>query len=121
MGNPLRFILTGGERHCIAQAVELIEWLEGEYLIADGGYDADEFRGSVVERGFIPVMPPRRNRKRVIECAERLAERLHGARHLVERLISKVKQDRRAFTRYDKLAQRYLGFIQVVSSLIWLR
>ena len=72
----------------------LIEGLEGDYVIADRGYDADEFRGSVVERGSIPVMPPRRNRKRVIEYYEHL----YGERHLVERFISKMKQYRRAFT-----------------------
>ena len=39
-------------------------------------------------------MPPRRNRKRVLEYDERL----FGERRLVERFISKVKQYRRAFT-----------------------
>ena len=86
-------------------------------MIAARGYDADEFRGSAVERGSIPVTPPRRNRNRVIEYDEYL----YGERHLVECFISKMKQYRRVFTWYDKLAQRYLGFIQVVSSLIWLR
>ena len=86
-------------------------------MIADRGYDVDEFRRRVADRGAMPVIPPRRNRKRHIECDEHL----YGERHyLVERFISKAKRYRRALTRYDKLAQRYLGFIQVVSSLIWL-
>ena len=61
--------------------------------------------------------PPPRNRTRVNECDEHL----YGERHFGGALISVVKQYRRVFTRYDKLAQRYLGFIQVVSSFIWLR
>ena len=60
LGNPLRFILTGGEKHDITQAAEPIEGLESDYVIADRGYDADEFRWSAVERGSMPVMPPRR-------------------------------------------------------------
>ena len=51
LGNPLRFILTGGEKHDITQAAELIDGLESDYVIADRGYDADEFRRRVVERG----------------------------------------------------------------------
>ncbi len=117
LGNPLRFILTDGEKHDITHATELIEGLEGEYVIAARGYDADEFRGSAVERGSIPVIPPRLNRNRVIEYDEYL----YGERRLVEHFISKIKQYRRVLTRYDKLAQRYLGLIQVVSSFIWLR
>ena len=42
-------------------------------------------------------------------------------RNLVERLVSKLKQFRRVATRYDKLANHYLAFIQVASLIIWLR
>lgn len=56
-------------------------------------------------------------RKRAIEYDEYLC----GERHLVEYFISKVKRYPRAFTRYDRLAQRYLGFVQIVGSFIWLR
>ena len=40
------------------QADELIEELESEYVIADLGYDADEFRRNVVDPGSISVIPP---------------------------------------------------------------
>lgn len=42
-------------------------------------------------------------------------------RHLVECFFSKLKHFRRVFSRFDKLARRYLGFIQFTSVLIWLR
>jgi hypothetical protein len=38
LSNPLRFILTGGERHDIAQAYHLLEGLDFDRLIADRGY-----------------------------------------------------------------------------------
>ena len=44
LGNPLRFILTGGQQHDITQAEELIAGYAGEHVLADQGYDAQEFR-----------------------------------------------------------------------------
>jgi len=39
----------------------------------------------------------------------------------MECFIGKIKYFRRIFSRFDKLAKRYLGFLHFVSSLIWLR
>ena len=63
LGNPLRFILTGGQKHDITQAQGLIADHAGEYVIADKGYDSREFRQYILERGMRPVIPPRSNRK----------------------------------------------------------
>ena len=63
LGNPLRFILTGGQQHDITQAEELIAGYAGEHVLADKGYDAQEFRQHILELGMIPVIPPRSNRK----------------------------------------------------------
>jgi transposase len=43
------------------------------------------------------------------------------ARNLVERFFNKIKQCRRAATRYDKLAANYLAFIRLASIRLWLR
>ena len=40
LGNPLRFILTGGQENDIAQAEVPLSGCAGEYVIADKGYDA---------------------------------------------------------------------------------
>ena len=37
LGNPLRFILTGGQQHDITQAEELIAGYAGEHVLADQG------------------------------------------------------------------------------------
>jgi transposase len=42
-------------------------------------------------------------------------------RYLVEWFINKIKQYRRVFSRFEKLANRYLGFVHFASVLIWLR
>ena len=58
LGNPLRFILTGGQQHDITQAEELIAGYAGEHVLADQGYDAQEFRQHILELGMMPVIPP---------------------------------------------------------------
>ena len=63
LGNPLRFILTGGQQHDITQAEGLIDGYKGEYVLADKGYDSQGFRQHILERGMTPVIPPRSNRK----------------------------------------------------------
>ncbi|HEX2906566.1 MAG TPA: IS5/IS1182 family transposase, partial [Phototrophicaceae bacterium] len=39
----------------------------------------------------------------------------------IECFIGKIKHFRRGFSRFDKLARRYLGFLHLASTLIWLR
>ena len=65
----------------------------------------------------MPVIPPRRNAKEPLEYDEWP----YRERHLIECFIGKIKHFRRVFSRFDKLAKRYLGFLQFVSALIWLR
>ena len=101
LGNPLRFILTGGQQHDITQAEELIAGYAGEHVLADQGYDAQEFRQHILELGMMPVIPPRSNRKApadyegltaaaTAEALERdphlsdVGRHLYRERHLVE-------------------------------------
>lgn len=117
LGNPLRIALTGGQAHDLTQAEALLPPEPMEAVIADKGYDAAWFLEVIEERGAMPVIPPRSNRKTPREYdAHRYKER-----HLVECLISKIKYYRRVFSRFDKLAQSYLGFLHFVSALIWLK
>ena len=117
LGNPLRFLVTAGQRHDITQAEAMIEGYVCEYVIADKSYDSDDFIQSIVASGALPVIPPRANRKE----SRAYDEHLYRERHLVECFINKIKHYRRIFSRFDKLAKRYLGFLSFVGALIWLR
>lgn len=109
--------LTGAQTHDITQAEALIADFPPDFVIADKGYDADHFIENIEKQGAEPVIPPRSNRK-----DQRHYDRhLYRERHLVECFINKIKQYRRIFTRYDKLANRYLGFVNFAAALIWLR
>jgi len=46
---------------------------------------------------------------------------LHLERHLIQCFMNKIKHYRRLFSRFDKLARRFLGFLEFAAALIWLR
>lgn len=117
LGNPLRFKLTGGQNHDITQAEALMAQYRCEHVIGDKAYDSASFLQIILTQGAVPVIPPRSNR----QVSRQYDEHLYKERHLVECFFNKIKHYRRIFSRFEKLAQRYLGFLSFVSSLIWLR
>jgi transposase len=117
LGNPLRFCLTGGQRHDITQAENLVADLAFERLIADRAYDDADFIELILTAEAEVVIPPRQNRKEKREYDAHW----YKERHLAECFINKIKHFRRIFSRFEKLAKRYLGFLSFVGTLIWLR
>jgi transposase len=118
LGNPLRFILTAGQRNDITQAEALIINLDFERLIADKGYDADHFIKLIIEEYEAEVVIPPRAKRKEVRIYD---EHLYKERHLVECFINKIKHYRRIFSRFEKLAHRYFSFLSFVGALIWLR
>lgn len=94
-----------------------LEDFEAEALLADKAYDADE---RVIEKlkskGTEAVIPSKSNRKRPREYDKIL----YQARHLIENFFQKLKQYRAIATRYDKLANSFLGGIYLAATVIWL-
>jgi transposase len=117
LGNPLRLLLTAGQRHDSPQAGRLIENFEPQALIADKGYDSDTLIESVTAKGILAVIPPKKSRL----VQRQYDEHLYGERHLIECFINKIKHYRRVFSRFDKLSKNYLGFLSFVSAIVWLR
>ena len=117
LGNPLRFRLTGGERNDITQAEALLEGYAYEHVLADKGYDADALVEFVIEHQAEPVIPPRKQRK----TTRKYDPWLYRERHLIECFMNKIKHFRHVFSRFDKLASRFQGFLHFVGTLIWLR
>ena len=77
------------------------------YLLMDRAYEGDETRALAVELGYIPVVPPKRNRKDPCDYDKEL----YKQRNQVERLFRRIKRFRRIFTRYDKLDVIFLAFV----------
>ena len=117
LGNPLDFVLTGGQRNDVTQAPALLAGRQSDYVIADKGYDSTTVIEQFEGLGALPVVPSRKN-----WLAPRYYDRhLYRERHVAECCINKLKHFRHIFSRFDKLASRYLGFLQFTATLIWLR
>jgi len=117
LGNPVRFILTGGQASDSPQAIPLLEGFDFDAVIADRGYDAETILAYIAGNDAEAIIPARKNR-----IAQRDTDwYTYKERNLVERFINKIKQYRRIFTRYEKYASRYMAFLCFAATLIWLK
>lgn len=117
LGLPLKFILTGGQRNEITQALGLLEGISYTTVLADKGYDSNGLVSLLEERNCLVVIPPRSNRKnpRVYD------QELYKERHLIECFFGKMKHFRGIFSRFDKMKNVYLSFLCLAGALLWLR
>ncbi len=116
LGNPVRLLLTAGQASEYGQANALIEGFGADYILADKGYDSDDFVQAITETGAVAVIPSRKNRNEPRDYDREL----YKERNLVERLFQKLKQFRRIATRYERLARNYQAMLYLAASLIWL-
>lgn len=117
LGQPARFTLTGGQIADITQAQALLEQIQPAAVLADRAYDADELVAYIDSKDAKAVISPKTNRKNQRACDEH-QYRNHDP---IERLFAKLKQFRRVATRYDKLAPRFVSFVALATSVIWLK
>ena len=75
----------------------------------DRAYEDDKTRSLAEENGFLPVVPPKKNRKEPWEYDKELYKR----RNEVERFFLRLKRFRKVFTRYDKLDSIYTSVVQL--------
>ncbi len=112
LGNPLSFIVTGGNIADCTIAEELVLNLEFESLMADKGYDTNK----IVE-GFSTIIPPKRNRK-----IQRFYDKhYYKEHHKIENMFGFMKHYRRILSRFDKLKKNFLSFLYFVGTLQWLK
>jgi len=119
LGNPLEFVLTGGQASDIGQAEKLLALtpVGAKAFVGDKGYDADSLILAIQKRDMTPVIPPRGHRTEARTCDWFV----YKERHLIECFFNKIKHYRRIFSRYEKRARNYMGFLRFVAALIWLR
>jgi transposase len=119
MGLPIAFALTGGETSYYKGYLPIMN-ADGpapRVLLADKGYDADFIREDMERRGGTAMIPTKRNRKVQLP----VDPAIYALRNMVERCFNKLKNARRLATRYDKTADSYLGFINLVAIRLWMR
>jgi transposase len=119
LGRPLAFHLTVGEAaDCKAyDALIGLPERKPDALLADKGYDADAIRADLVERKIQAVIPGRSNRRVKIEH-DRV---LYKQRNRIERMFGHLKINRAIATRYDQLANSFLGMVHLATARYWLK
>lgn len=117
-GLPIHFELSGGQRHDITYAEQLISSTpKSEYVIADKGYDSEKLRDFIKEKGAIAVIPRRKNNKAGNDDIDWC---LYKYRHLVENAFARIKHFRAIATRYDKLERNYASMLALAFVMMWL-
>ena len=105
------FSLSGGECHDAPEGRLLLDAIKRQpeqiYLLMDKAYEGERTRNKALEKGFVPVVPPKSNRRDPWEYDK---ERYKG-RNKIERYFLRLKRFRRIYTRYDKLDVVFSGFI----------
>ena len=100
----------------MTEASRLLGDHDFQYLIADKGYDSDDFIAQIKRRGGTAVIPSRAGRT----VSRRLLRRQYRRRNRVERFVNRIKHFRRVATRYEKTARNFLGFVQLAALLCWI-
>jgi transposase len=90
---------------------------DAKTLIADKGYDSDEFRSALKAKGIEACIPPKSNRKADIP----FDADLYKTRARIEIMFGRLKDWRRIATRYDRCAHTFFSAICIAAAVIfWL-
>jgi transposase len=108
----ITFSLSPGQTHDAPERRKLLRTLEPPdstvYMIMDRAYEGAETRQFVLDLGFTPVVPPKKNRVTPWEY-DRF---MYCRRNEIERLFRRLKGFRRIFSRFDKLDVMFTAFIR---------
>lgn len=103
--------MSGGEAHDSPEGIALLEKTtraeEQIFILMDKAYEGDNMRSAAMNKGFVPVVPPKSNRKDPWEYDKQR----YRQRNQIERYFLRLKRFRKIFTRYDKLDVVFSGFI----------
>ena len=113
-GVPLGALLTAGQaqesKHfeVLMDTIRIRRRRRPAAVAGDRGYSYPRIRAWLARRGIEAVIPTRSNQPR-----ERLNKRKYRRRNVIERSIGWLKWCRRIATRYEKLAESYLGMVKL--------
>lgn len=108
--------LTQGTTADCTQALELIEGLAPQALLADKAYDTNAIVEELERREIEIVIPPKNNRKE----KRKYDEALYKLRHLVENTFLHLKRWRSIATRYAKTTASFMAECQIAALFLWL-
>ncbi len=92
-------------------------WAPSDKVLAGRAFDADWLRNDLIERGVIPVIPPKSNRK----LPAAFNKETYQWRHLIENYFGKLKENRGIAMRSCKTDQSFRAFISIAATIIQTR
>ena len=84
-------------------------------LIADKGYDSDEFRNALIAKGITPCIPARLNRT----AHTNYDKEIYRTRGRIEMMFGRLKDWRRIAMRYDRAAHTFFSAICIAATVIF--
>ena len=97
-------------------AEELLPHTRGKAVIADAGYDSNQFRQAIRDREMKAAIGSKPERPRKLPKSRKL----YAKRYLIEVFFHSLKRFRAIATRYEKTARNFLALIQIACAQIWL-
>ncbi|NRB32926.1 MAG: IS5 family transposase [Rhizobiaceae bacterium] len=117
-GRPLVLCLTAGQvsDHIGAKALyTALPQGHNAIMIADKGYDSDEYRAALKAKGIGSCIPPRKGRK----SPAAFCKAQYKQRHRIENMFGKLNDWRRIATQYDRRADTFMAAITIAAIVIW--
>jgi transposase len=115
-GRAIAVALAPGQQHDQKAVLPLLLALRSGRVVGDKGFASGAFYRRLQHQGLRACLPPK--------ARERLTAPFHRGyyrlRHHVENFFCRIKRFRRISTRYDKLAETFLGFVQLAAVIDWL-
>ena len=93
-----------------------VKRLKSKFILMDRAYEGDETRQTAREVGLKPVVPPKRNRRKLWRNNKKRYKR----RNEIKRFFRRIQDFRRIATRYDKLDVMFSVFLNFVTIVILL-
>lgn len=117
-GRPVSFFITAGQVSDYTGAAALLDDLpKAKWMLADRGDDAEWFRDALEQKGIKPCIPGRKSRSFPIKYDKRRYKR----RNRIEIMFGRLKDWRRAATRYDRCPTVFFSALALAATvLFWL-
>ena len=117
-GRPLVMLLSEGQMSDYKGAALMFDAIpDAGTMLADKGYDADWFRTALKQRGIVPCIPSRSNRRIPVGYDPTV----YRLRHKIENMFGRLKDWRRIHTRYDRCPHTFMSAICIAATVIfWL-
>lgn len=91
----------------------MLKEVDSSKVIADKDYDTNALLTLIEKQNSVAIIPPKKNRK----IRREYDAHIYKERHLIECFLGKIKHFRRVFSRFDKTANVFMGFLYFVDSI----